>query len=101
MCKFAAEKLKQIFFFIFDIFYLPHSKDGYKFKFNNIDNCGGKNQIVTVDSNFTSSLNKKCEVTTVGCVSSKGFKEATVIFDLIFVSVFFVKCLRQNKFSFR
>lgn len=49
-------------------------------KFNKINNCGGKNQVVTIDSNFTTSINKKCEVLNNGCITSKGFTEATVSF---------------------
>lgn len=71
--KFLKFDLKKIFFLF---------KDGYKFRFNNINNCGGKTQVVTIDSNFTSSINKKCEVTTSGCVSSKGFKDATMKYTI-------------------
>lgn len=53
-------------------------KDGYKFRYNKIENCGGKDQVVTIDQNFTSSINKKCEVSTSGCVDSLGFKDAKV-----------------------
>lgn len=79
-------------------------KDGYKFRFNSIENCGGKDQIVTVDSNFTSTINKKCEVTTVGCVSSKGFKDANVcinhptVFQLQFLQ-FITKHFVQAKYT--
>ncbi|KAG4073883.1 hypothetical protein HA402_014088 [Bradysia odoriphaga] len=71
-------KVNLLLFLSCSVVYLKLSSacDGFKFKFNSIENCGGKGQIVTVDSNFTSSINKKCEVTTSGCVSSKGFKEA-------------------------
>lgn len=40
-------------------------------------NCGSDN-VITIDSNFTVQLNKKCEVISTGCVSSKGFTAAKV-----------------------
>lgn len=38
----------------------------------------GENSVVSVDTNFTSNLSKDCILTTVGCLTSKGFKEAKV-----------------------
>lgn len=46
-------------------------------RFNKIANCGDNN-VVTIDSNFTTSINKKCEVSTNGCLTSLGFTAAKI-----------------------
>lgn len=38
----------------------------------------GEDNILSVDKNFTAHLSKDCILTTSGCVTSKGFKEAKV-----------------------
>lgn len=42
-----------------------------------IADCGEDN-VLSVDKNFTAHLSKDCILTTSGCVTSKGFKEAKV-----------------------
>lgn len=42
-----------------------------------VKNCGGNN-VVAVDKNFTASLSKDCIITTMGCITSKGFQQAKV-----------------------
>ena len=79
MCKPVIRILK---IYSKSIYFSFYSKDGFKFKFNQINNCGGKNQVVTIDTNFTSTLNKKCEVTTTGCLASTGFKEAKMKYTI-------------------
>lgn len=41
-------------------------------------NCLGEKQVVQVDTNFTSDLSKDCILTTNGCVTSLGYKQAKV-----------------------
>lgn len=45
-----------------------------------VENCLGEEQIVQVDTNFTSDLSKDCILTTNGCYTSLGFKQAKVIY---------------------
>lgn len=46
-----------------------------------VENCLGDEQVVQVDTNFTSDLSKDCILTTNGCVTSLGFKQAKVFSD--------------------
>lgn len=46
-------------------------------KLISVDNCD-ENNIITMDKNFTASLDANCMVQTAGCIKSKGFKEAKV-----------------------
>lgn len=41
------------------------------------ENCGSNN-IVTIDRNFSAMLSADCILTSVGCIRSKGFKQAQV-----------------------
>ncbi|XP_031623473.1 uncharacterized protein LOC116340880 [Contarinia nasturtii] len=56
--------------------------NGYKMKLISVTNCGDDNVII-VDKNFTASLSSDCIVTTGGCVTSKGFKEAKVKYSIL------------------
>lgn len=63
----------------------------YDFRYTNIEfnlfsveNCGTDN-VVTIDSNFTADLSPDCIVTSKGCLLSKGFKEAKVCKQLIYL----------------
>lgn len=44
-----------------------------------VENCLGDEQVVKVDTNFTSELSKDCILTSNGCLTSLGFKQAKVI----------------------
>lgn len=46
-------------------------------KLISVENCA-ENNVLMVDKNFTATLDSDCFLTTVGCVTSKGFKEAKV-----------------------
>lgn len=41
------------------------------------ENCGSNN-IVTIDRHFSAMLSADCILTSVGCIRSKGFKQAQV-----------------------
>lgn len=56
---------------------LSTAQDGWKIRFNKITNCDPKN-VITIDTNFTTSINKKCEVSNTGCLTSLGFTAAKV-----------------------
>lgn len=43
-----------------------------------IENCGGDDQVVSVDKNVTFDLTKKCEIVVKGCGKTTGFKTMTV-----------------------
>lgn len=58
-------------------------QSGLKLRMNKIENCGGDDQIITVDSNFTANLSPACVVTTNGCITSKGFTKAKVDFSIL------------------
>lgn len=42
-----------------------------------VENCGDDN-VVTIASNFSAHLSPDCILTSIGCMHSKGFKEAKV-----------------------
>lgn len=46
-------------------------------KLLSVENCADDN-VVTIDGDFSASLSSDCMLTTVGCIHSKGFKEAKV-----------------------
>lgn len=46
-------------------------------KLISVENCEEGN-VVSIDKNFTANLSPDCMLTTVGCMTSKGFKEAKV-----------------------
>lgn len=48
-------------------------------KIISVENCHDDN-VLSIDTNFTATLSPDCFVSTVGCVASKGFKEAKVQF---------------------
>lgn len=52
-------------------------------RFKSVENCGGDNQIVTLDKNFTAILTPDCQVTSVGCITSKGFTKATARYSIV------------------
>lgn len=52
-------------------------QNGYKMKLISVDNCD-ENNVVSIDKNFTANLSPDCILSTVGCLTSKGFKEAKV-----------------------
>lgn len=52
-------------------------QNGYKMRLMSVDNCGDDN-VVTIDANFTANLSPDCILSTIGCLHSKGFKEAKV-----------------------
>lgn len=58
-------------------------------KLVSIDNCD-ENNVVSIDKNFTANLSPECILTTAGCLTSKGFKEAKVnsIISKIFYLLF-------------
>lgn len=67
-----------MFFFVF-------TQNGYKMQLISVDNCA-ENNVLMVDKNFTATLSSDCFLTTVGCVTSKGFKEAKVKYTVEFSS---------------
>lgn len=50
------------------------------------ENCGSNN-IVTIDRNFSAMLSADCILTSVGCIRSKGFKQAKVEAQNFFCSL--------------
>lgn len=42
-----------------------------------VENCAADN-VITMDQNFTATLSEDCILTTNGCFTTKGFKEAKV-----------------------
>lgn len=51
-------------------------------KLISLENCGDDN-VLTIEKNFTATLSANCFVTTNGCITSKGFKEAKVCDECI------------------
>lgn len=54
-------------------------QNGYKMRVMSVENCLGDEQVIQVDTNFTSDLSKDCILTTNGCITSLGFKQAKVM----------------------
>lgn len=52
-------------------------------KIKGIENCGGQQQVVTIDTNYTAKFTSQCEVITSGCVRSTGFQNALVFCNFI------------------
>lgn len=67
----------------FCVLYLYLFQNGFKLRFNSIENCGGPDQVVSIDQNFTTDLSSTCIVTTNGCVTSKGFTKAKANFSIM------------------
>ncbi|XP_055295197.1 uncharacterized protein LOC129564970 [Sitodiplosis mosellana] len=63
--------------FCYQLADLCHSSNGYKMNLISVMNCA-ENNVLMVDQNLTATLSKDCFLTTIGCISSKGFKEAKV-----------------------
>lgn len=63
-------------------------QNGYGIRLNKILNCGGADQVIRIDQNFTIHLNSKCELIAKGCVHSTGFSTAKVRhYDILYISV--------------
>lgn len=50
---------------------------------NSINNCAGDAQIISFDKNFTAVLSPNCEVSAIGCITSKGFTKAMVKYSIL------------------
>lgn len=57
-------------------------------KLISLENCGDDN-VLTIEKNFTATLSADCFVTTNGCLTSKGFKEAKVCDECVINSLNF------------
>jgi len=47
-----------------------------------MENCAGEDAIMTVGSDFSLRLNKKCELVPSGCISNKPFGTAVAKFKV-------------------
>ncbi|XP_037928053.1 uncharacterized protein LOC119662494 [Teleopsis dalmanni] len=56
--------------------------NGYKAKILKLENCAGPEGIITVDSDFSVKLNKKCELVPTGCIVNKAFNTAVSKFKI-------------------
>ncbi|XP_061388499.1 uncharacterized protein LOC133337452 [Musca vetustissima] len=56
--------------------------NGYKANLIKAENCAGDDAIITLDSDFSVKLNKKCEIVPSGCIINKAFKTAVSKFKV-------------------
>lgn len=56
--------------------FLP--QNGYDVRIDSIENCGGPQQVLTIDPNTTVHMTNDCGVVVVGCSTSTGFQKAMV-----------------------
>uniref|UniRef100_U5ENN0 Putative 16.8 kDa salivary secreted protein n=1 Tax=Corethrella appendiculata TaxID=1370023 RepID=U5ENN0_9DIPT len=73
-----------VILFIF-VNYSSACNGGYRLKVKSIQNCGGSDQVITLQPNSTAVITKDCKIKTRGCGFTKGFQsavgEATVFKD--------------------
>ncbi|XP_017151187.1 uncharacterized protein LOC108161435 [Drosophila miranda] len=56
--------------------------NGYKAKLVKMENCAGDDAVMTVGSDFSLKLNKKCELVPSGCIINKPFGTAMAKFKV-------------------
>lgn len=64
------------------IYKLSFAQNGYKAKLVKLENCAGEDAIMTVGSDFSLKLNKKCELVPSGCIMNKPFSTAVAKFKV-------------------
>lgn len=63
-------------YYSFFVFFTQNG--GYNVRIDKIENCGGPQQILTIDPNTTVEMTEKCEIMTIGCSTTSGFQKALV-----------------------
>lgn len=64
---------------MYDHFFVYFTQNGgYNVRIDQIENCGGPQQILMVDTNTTVEMTEKCEIITIGCSTTSGFQKALV-----------------------
>ncbi|XP_031623021.1 uncharacterized protein LOC116340586 [Contarinia nasturtii] len=56
--------------------------NGHKIRVVRIENCGNSEQVMKVDTNFTISLTRECEIVIKGCGETTGFRTAKAKYTL-------------------
>lgn len=66
------------FLFYFISFHFNFAQNGFNIRLDEINNCAGPDQVITIDSNSTIQLTPDCKLVIVGCVTTTGFEKADV-----------------------
>lgn len=59
-------------------FHSIFAQNGFNIRLNEINNCAGPDQVITIDSNSTIKLTEDCQLIIVGCTTTTGFAKADV-----------------------
>lgn len=76
------------------------AQNGFNIRLDEINNCAGPDQVITIDSNSTVKLTEDCKLVIVGCTTTTGFAKADVGKQL-FESDYCVQCAFNDFSNFR